>query len=71
MMFRITAKELTVLMALSITPEAGFEFETDRLDVRAARYRVLQVDQDQLQITRTDWLREPELSGDRDAGGRS
>jgi hypothetical protein len=63
MMFRITAKELTVLMALSITPEAGFEFETDRLDVRAARYRVLQVDQDQLQITRTDWLPEPGLSG--------
>lgn len=44
-------------------PEIGAEFVTDDLDVRRARYRVLQVKPDVVELTRVGWVDPPPRHG--------
>lgn len=55
-MFRLPIRELMGVPGVSLPPRQGAEFDTDALDVRRARYRILRVTAEEAELTRVGFL---------------
>jgi hypothetical protein len=71
-MFKLRRTELALLLAIGGARgprgrlpdetgivEVGVEFECAELDIRPARYRVIGVSEDDVALTRLEWIPEP------------